>query len=273
MNAHPEPRYPLHTLTKATEILRYISENAGEQGVTLNNISKSLNISKSSAHRILDTLLYLGYTDKTAGPIVYYRLGWQLYNIGRSVPFMHSLQPSCYEEPLLQLSAELNRQLSLFTEKESLAVPLFEARLGDRVPPGGIFNSSLPLYASAPGKLFMSNCNEEEIRLYFQTADIRKYTSGTILNYIEFLEELGRVSELGYAEDKQEYRQNYFNTAFPVRNYTGRVIAAVSVASQSLPDEEELDRLKEKMIPFCFSLSEYLGFSASRKDAANPLTV
>ena len=273
MNAHPEPKYPLYTLLKTAEILRFISENAGEEGVTLNNISKSLNISKSSAHRILDTLLYLGYTDKTAGPIVYYKLGWQLYNIGRPVPFMHGLRASCYEEPLLLLSAELSWQISLFTEKESLAVPLFEARLGERVPPGGIFNSSLPLYASAPGKLFMSNCNEEEIRLYFQTADIRKYTSGTILNYIEFLEELDRVSELGYAEDHQEYRQNYFNIAFPVRNYTGKIIAAVSVTFQSLPDDEELNRLKERIIPFCLCLSAYLGFSASRKDAANLLTV
>ena len=186
---------------------------------------------------------------------------------------MHILQPTCYEEPLLRLSAELNRQISLFTEKESLAVPLFEARLGERVPPGGIFNSSLPLYASAPGKLFMLNYDEEEIRLYFQTADIRKYTSGTILNYIEFLEELGRVSELGYAEDKQEYRQNCFNIAFPVRNFTGKVVAAVSVTSQSLPDEEELNGLKERITPFCLYLSAYLGFSSSRKDAAYPLTV
>ena len=70
MDREQEPKYPLQTLSKALEILSYMGEKACAQGITLNSLSKSLGISKSSAHRILDTLLYYGFVEKSDSAVV-----------------------------------------------------------------------------------------------------------------------------------------------------------------------------------------------------------
>lgn len=260
MTEPSEPRYPLHTLTKAAEILSYIRENAGASGVTLQTLSRSLGISKSSVHRILDTLLYLGFVDKSVGPIVRYKLGWGLYHTGLAVPSMHPFIQDCYETQVLNFSAETGHQVSIFTEKDSYAVPVYEADCGNRVSSGSIFTLKLPLYASAPGKLFMLNYDDEEIRTYFHDTEIRRYTSHTILNYIEFIEELGTVSANGYAEDSGEYQAGVCNLACPIRNHTGKITAAVSISFRSLPPEDEKQSILQKLKALCSGLSAYLGY-------------
>ena len=260
-----EPRYPLRTLEKAVDILNFISANAGAVGVTLQTVSKSLGISKSSAHRILDTLLYYGFADKTGGPIVRYKLGWKLYHTGIAVPSMHPFDAGCYEEQVLRLSSELKRQISVFIEKDACAVPIYEASLGNRVSSGSIFSLKLPLYASAPGKLFMLNYDEEEIRRYFQSTEIRRYTSRTILNYIEFLEELNAVSENGYASDNGEYMTDIVNLAVPIRSYTGRIIAAVGVSFGSVPAEDEKQAVLHCLTSLSDGISAYLGYMGSQE--------
>ena len=259
MNVSPEPKYPLHTLTKALGILDCISSHAGEDGMTLSSLSKALDMSKSSVHRILDTLLYHGFVDKTGGPIVYYKLGWRLYHIGQSVPSMHLFSQEIYEAMILRLSSEMGHQISVFIEKNAAAVPVFEAYNGSRVVPAGIFDNRLPLYASAPGKLFMLNYTEEEILSYFRNTEVRRHTSSTILNYIEFLEELKTVERNGYAADHQEYMANWYSIAVPVRNYTGRIIAVIAASGKEAFTDAGREEILLRLSAGAKELSTYLG--------------
>lgn len=259
MNGSTEPKYPLHTLTKALGILDCISSHAGADGMTLSSLSKALNMSKSSVHRILDTLLYHGFVDKTGGPIVYYKLGWRLYHIGQSVPAMHEFGQEIYEDMILRLSADLGHQISVFVEENAAAVSVYEAYNGSRVIPGGIFDNRLPLYASAAGKLFMLNYTEEEILNYFRNTEVRRHTSSTILNYIEFLEELKTVERNGYAADHQEYMANWYSIAVPVRNYTGRIIAVIAASGKEAFSDARKEEIHIRLSAEAKELSRYLG--------------
>ena len=109
MDREQEPKYPLQTLSKALEILSYMGEKACAQGITLNSLSKSLGISKSSAHRILDTLLYYGFVEKSDSAVVYYQLSWSLYRIGSVVTERHDLESSGYRARADALAREVQR--------------------------------------------------------------------------------------------------------------------------------------------------------------------
>ena len=169
------PKYPLQTLSKALEILKYMRETSSSTGVTLNNISKNLGISKSSAHRILDTLLSYGFVEKTSTAIVSYNLSWEAYKTGCVVPDSHTLNASNYVQIVESLSKELNKTVSINIYEKNITYILYKA-VPDMVNyVRSFFGEHKPLYATAAGKLFMLNFSTDEILHYFQNTDIKKY--------------------------------------------------------------------------------------------------
>ena len=59
---------------------------------------------------------------------------------------------------------------------------------------------------------------------------MQRFTKNTITTVDGLLRETARVREQGYAVDDQEYGIGLYCMARPVRDYTRRIIAAVSVS-------------------------------------------
>lgn len=255
------PKYPLQTLSKALEILKYMRETSSSAGVTLNNISKNLGISKSSAHRILDTLLSYGFVEKTSTAIVSYNLSWEAYKTGCVVPDSHTLNASNYVQIVESLSKELNKTVSINIYEKNITYILYKA-VPDMVNyVRSFFGEHKPLYATAAGKLFMLNFSTDEILHYFQNTDIKKYTANTILNYIDFLDELKNIKEMGYSIDNQEFEENTICIAMPIRDYTGNIIASISITDHfTKMTKNDIDRLVPYLSKSCDELSSFLGY-------------
>ncbi len=258
-STQPSPKYPLSTLSHALEILEYIKTFGGTEGVTLNSISKNLQISKSSVHRILDTLLYYNYVNKTTDAIVRYKLGWKLYHTGTGVPGMYRFEKSGYQKSVIDISARLNLRTTVYLETESGANPIYEAFNGETMTVESIFRQFLPLYASSAGKLFMLNYSEEDVLQYFQRTEIRRYTQNTLLNFIDFLDELKLISQRGYAMEYGEYVPETGSIAMPLRDYSGKIIAAIGVSGSVEIIQEKREQIISVLHEKCFELSKYLG--------------
>ncbi|MPN59156.1 hypothetical protein SDC9_206876 [bioreactor metagenome] len=106
----------------------------------------------------------------------------------------------------------------------------------------------------------MLDFTNEEIRGYFKNTEIKKYTPNTILNYIDFLDELNKVKYNDYSIDNCEYKDNTFCVAMPVRDYTRRIVAAISVTDtpQNMT-ESDLSVIMPKLKSTCDNLSHFLG--------------
>mgnify|MGYP004576281291 FL=1 len=106
----------------------------------------------------------------------------------------------------------------------------------------------------------MLDFNKEEVLEYFRSTDIKRYTPNTLLNYIDFLENLERIRERGYSLDDREYDEGSIYVAMPVRDYTGRTVAAISIIGT--PDTMQPDQIRQ-MLPqlsaVCQDLSAWLG--------------
>ena len=70
-----KPKYPVQTVSKAIEIINYLSKDTSNRGAGITELSREIGMGKSTIHRILDTLLYYGYIDKN-WETNRYRLGW-----------------------------------------------------------------------------------------------------------------------------------------------------------------------------------------------------
>ena len=254
------PKYPLQTLSNALEILNYIKDCPSSEGVTLTDLSNDMKIGKSSAHRILDTLLAYNFVEKTTGTQTRYRLSWGAFRVGSSVPKYHTLNSSGHVHMLERLSSKFSLRADLCVLND------YETTVMCSVGPRNTKNSQnplgerKPLYATAVGKLFMMEFSEEEIRQYFKNITIKKYTANTILNYIDFLDELQKIRQNGYSTDNCEFEEDVVCIAMPIRDYTHKIIASMSISgssAQMTPDK--LEEIKPELKSVCDEISDFLG--------------
>lgn len=74
-------------------------------------------------------------------------------------------------------------------------------------------------------------CPEDQIREWVRENGLKAYTEATITDEADFLGELGEIRSRGYAVDNGEYEGSVRCIAAPIRDRTGKVIAAVSVSA------------------------------------------
>src|SRR5699024_441032 len=90
-----------------------------------------------------------------------------------------------------------------------------------------------PLHATAVGKVLTSELPARDLRQALAATDFRPFTSRTITDPTTYRTTLAQVREQGWAEDAAEHEDFINCIAAPVRDTTGRIIAAVSI---SVPD-------------------------------------
>ncbi len=268
MISDSDPKYPVHSVEKALQIIEYLKICPDTDGASLISISKDLGITKSSVHRILDTLHSYRYVEKSKSSFTKYKLGWNAYRAGIVVPSFHPIEKSDYKKTTDALSEALHCRVGFYVPSDRYSTTVYEAVNGAEFTSGLFHQSQIPLYCSSQGKLFMQNYSENDIVQYFQNTDIYRYTANTILNYIDFLNELKKIKRFGYSIDNMEYSRDCFCISLPVYNYTNEVIAAIGFYDE--PGDEarmEYEELPERLLSkiqivkeSCTKLSEYLGY-------------
>lgn len=234
--------YPVQTVMKALELLNHLAKNTGNLGAGVSELSDALGIGKSTVHRLLDTLQYYGYIEKSE-ETNRYRLGWELYKVGLSVPAQNQLF-NIDRTHLLELGKKLNETIDYGTikGKETIIISKMEYTsngMNNSVSPGEYES----IHATALGKVMISEMSEEEIyKLFEDKEELPAYTPHTILTVSELIHEAEKVKKHGYGVNDEEYWIGMYCMAVPVRNYTGKIVAAVSA---SIPVFRVDDKKKE----------------------------
>lgn len=86
-----------------------------------------------------------------------------------------------------------------------------------------------PLHVTGSGKLLLSQYTREEVEQYVSTAGLVKYTEYTITDPLVLEQELEKIRQRDFGMDQEECELGLHCISCPLRDYTGRIIAAVSV--------------------------------------------
>ncbi len=237
------PKYPVQTLEKAIDILLYLKKNASPNGVGIAEISENLNMGKSSVHRILDTLYAYGFVEHMRQGTGYC-LGWGLYDVAQSVLNNHRLSETNYREYVMDICDEFFEtvNLGICNNGEVVIICKIEPdrRLRSRVEVG----EREPLYCTALGKQFLASFSEE-LEKYLSHAPFEKLTEQTLTTDEEIKAELKKVEVQGFSIDYMEFNEDLICIAAPVRDFTKKVVAAISV---SLPENRYTEEKGKKII-------------------------
>jgi DNA-binding IclR family transcriptional regulator len=216
----------LQSVDNALRILELFSANVQELGVS--DVSRMLGMGRSTAHRLLTTLENRGFVEQNLNTGKY-KLGIKIVNIGANILGRLNIIEVCHPY-LEQVSHETGEtcHLALYGQGEIT----FVDKVSGKNP--AIMSSTIGLKRSAhstgTGKMLLAFRPENELEKYFGSSPLRRFTPTTITDGRELKEYLEKVREQGYSEDQQESDEGLVCFAAPIRNSTGKVVAAISVS-------------------------------------------
>jgi DNA-binding IclR family transcriptional regulator len=186
-------------------------------------IASALAIDKGAASRLLHTLVESGYALQGSnrryqpGPKLRTRSGQPIAPGGASIrerarPLLERLHQSTKETAHLALRAD---DRVLYFDKIDTDLPLRVDR------PVGTLS---PLHCTALGKIFLAYGEAPLPR------SLAGYTTRTPVDLETLRAALQRIVEVGYALDDEEFAVGIRCAAAPLRDNTGRVVAAVGIS-------------------------------------------
>ncbi len=255
------PRYRIQAVERVGAILDAFSPENPEMGVT--EVAERTGLHKSTAHRFLVNLEAVGLLERDAHS-QRYRLGLRMFEMGGIVLEQMSLWDEAlpFLEGLVRGSGETGH-LAVLERGEAIYIEKVEARRALRIP--SAMGRGYPAHATSLGKVLLSDLGEDEIRDILGAHGMASYTRTTTTDADRLLAELALVSERGFAIDDEEYDEGLRCIGAPIRDHTGRVVAAIGIGGPvTRITPERVDDLARLVIDAADGLSRRLGATQSR---------
>ncbi len=194
---------------------------------SLEDLAKAAKLAKPTVYRFLLTLRDLGYVRKDDADRWF--LTMKLFGVG-SRALDHIQLPAVARPIAERLSADLGEtvHMGILDEDEAIYVLKIESRYTIRMY--SRVGKRIPLYCTAIGKTLLADRDEGERAARIAGIKMVPFTPHTIRDAAALERELERIRAEGCAQDAEEHEEGITCLAAPIRDSTGRVVAALSVS-------------------------------------------
>lgn len=238
-------RNPIQVAERIFDIFEILIES-GTLG--LSDVVAKTGLNKSTVHRILSSLQYMGYVSqrKEDG-----RYEPTLKIVGLSEKVVNNIDILGIVRPYLRELMESTGETVHFVRLEGTEAVYIDkiesnknsiqmvSRIGNRIP----------LYCSGVGKAMLAEMDKNRVKELWKNSDIIKKTKNTITSYTQFMKVLDEVRKNGYALDNEENEQGVrciaaaLNLSVLMKGYA----FSISMPSSRM-DEKKLEELSKKII-------------------------
>lgn len=221
-------KYIVPTLARAISILRYLAK---KENVGFNTIVKELNLSKSTAYNIINTLLQEGFIQGDAK--LGYSLGVSLFSLGtKSISQLEIYNKS--SALIQELSLKLGHTCHLGILDKDNAIYIADVKSGPIYSPSWT-GSHFTLQTTAMGKAILAWRDEAEVKELLRKTPPKFFTGRAILDINSFMEHLQIVKKYGFSYNNFEADDESFCLGAPIFSGQDFSLGAISV---SIPREE-----------------------------------
>ncbi|GAA1551753.1 IclR family transcriptional regulator [Kribbella lupini] len=228
------------SVERAVAVLRaFGGSSAGTLRVT--EVAHLTGLRQSTASRLLSTLEQAAFVERDADG--QYRLGADLITLAGVAVNGHPVHHAA-RQPAQSLAAAtgLGANVAVRRGREAFYLCNFEGRLAPRA--FALTGRRNPLHATALGKCLLLDVDGRRELL----GELERYTPRTITDHAVLDTVLGQVAWQGYSTETEELSLSRSCLAAPLRDRSGRVVAALSLSGPSsvvdlATREQELSRL------------------------------
>ncbi|HYH90847.1 MAG TPA: IclR family transcriptional regulator C-terminal domain-containing protein [Solirubrobacteraceae bacterium] len=221
------PAHFVQSLERGLAVIRAFDEHNPE--LTLSDVARSTGLTRAAARRFLLTLADLGYV-RTDGR--WFTLSPRILELGYA--YLSSQSLTDVAEPHLErLVAEVHESSSVSVlDGEDIVYVA-------RVPTSRIMTVSInvgtrfPAYATSMGRVLLSRLSDDELEDYLGRVELLPLSPRTVRSRETLRAELAKVRSQGWALVDQELEEGLRSVAAPIRDRTGKTVAAVNLSAHA----------------------------------------
>jgi DNA-binding IclR family transcriptional regulator len=246
--------YNIASLEKGIRILELLAAH-GELSVS--EAARLMATNRAGSHRFISTLKDLGYVEKNSNNK--YQPTLKIMALSQKVanrfeirrlakPYMHRLS-MMYKETI-NLGLFKNQEIIHIDKIDSLEILRMDSALGDKAP----------AYCTGLGKSILAFLPDHELTYYLDTVDRRPLAPNTITDRDEFLAELARIRQNGYAIDDEEMNIGLRCIAAPIFDHNHYPAYAISISGPAMRlTHRTLENMKSNILKTTEDLSRKMG--------------
>lgn len=249
----------LSSVAAAVKLLKAFSEESEELGISA--LSRNLNVSKSTVHRLASTLLAEGLLEQD--PVTEkYRLGLGLFSLGALV--RQGLSVTRVAKDLLtDLREEVRENVELAVLKGNMITYIYDFESPHAVRLRPRLGLSIPAIGSALGMAMAAFQSDGFIKNLVSGSAPRPSAA----RRKEFYQEIEQIRTNGFAVEEENAKLGAVCIAAPVFNANGTVSAAIGV---TVPDQrvdaDIMDMLGRRVKETAEIISLQMGYIAEQTD-------
>jgi DNA-binding IclR family transcriptional regulator len=238
------------------------------EGLSNAEISRKLQIPKSSASYILRTLEKQGYLHRD-GESGKYRVGLKILSLSRG-----ALSGIDVREVALPIMRHLVEKTNLTCHLAILDGP--EAVYIEKVEPTGFIRMDtwvgrrMRVHATSVGKSLVAHIPQQQLEKILAERAMERRTPKTICTLPRLLKELEKVRTQGYAVDDEENNLGARCVGAPIFNQQGRIEASLGLSGTiHQVNEQTMPRILEHLKDAARHISMQLGYRAPHRRATS----
>ena len=259
--------HPVKSADRVLDILELLA--AEPQGLTLTEISRRLAIARSSAHGLVHTLLQRGYLQQENRGSRAFRLGVRLIQLGLNVGDRLELRSTA--RPVLERLVNATHDTALIVVPDAGELLYLDKVVSDardvRTDPRS--SAPRPLHCTSIGKALLATLADEWVMEILERAGMPQATEFSMTDPQALLDDLRATRRRGYAVDRQEAVLGVYCVGAPVRDFTERPIASISLST--VREFFEPERIGPWIADAAIEISKAMGWSGDRTALYEPV--
>ncbi|PTX64636.1 IclR family transcriptional regulator [Melghirimyces profundicolus] len=253
-----EPRrvYLLNSVKNAMRILHLYTEDRQELGIS--DMARRLKLSKSTVHRLVQTLEEEGFLEKNKRTQRYH-LGWNLLQLsGVVINHMGMFREAI---PLIEnLAQKWGEAVHIGILEGAEFVYLHKAEGPDPAELLSHIGKRNPASCTSGGKILLAHLPEKYLAPILEQG-LPGCGPRSITDPKDFRRHLKEIRETGYVISVDELHPGAVSIATPIRDYTGEMVAALSMAGPTdrIP-EAKFAAIADDVVRYGGEISQQLGY-------------
>ncbi|WP_422447100.1 IclR family transcriptional regulator [Thermoanaerobacterium sp. DL9XJH110] len=248
----------IQSVKRALYILERLA--ASKDGVTAAEIARELGVNRSTAFRLIETLVEGGYA-RQSDITKRYHLTMKVFSIGSKL--IDQLDIRTHARNILE---NLRDQTGLTVHlglRDLYEVVYIDKITGKNpIQMYSMIGRRAPLYCTGLGKAILAFLKENEIKDFLRCVKLKKFTNNTISEPERLIAEIEQIRNKGYALDLEEHEKGIRCVGAPIFNYHNEVIGSISLAAVAITlGEKNIEEYANDVINAAKTLSSLLGAS------------
>ena len=256
------------SLRRGVDLLRTLQSDEALAGGGLGvlRIAELAGLHKSQVSRTLKILGEYGLVDRDPETRAY-RLGWALFALASRAGDTRLLVAG---EPLLrQLVRTLDERSYLSVLRGAEVLTVISESPSHAIQATGWAGQLVPAYCTSAGRALLLDHSRQDVLELFADVELVRLGPNSPATPAELYGRIEETRELGYALVDEEFESGLVAAAAPVRDFRGRIVAALNVSGPKFRLGARLEESGAAVAEAARSLSVLLGseFAGVEADA------